>query len=147
MKAQKRERAGNKLRDSNSQAKVLLDFKKEQAGQSIGKVQAQHQRQILNEHSELKVQKQQLGKIKPQLFQFPDLKLQSGEILRVKELKLPFGTPQPVNLALSAAEKIHIVGRNGSGKIHFTETDGPTKAATSGSNLFGTKLFLSGSKF
>jgi len=116
MKAQKRERAGNKLRDSNSQAKVLLDFKKEQAGQSIGKVQAQHQRQISNEQSELKVQKQQLEKIKPQLFQFPDLKPQSGEILRVKELKLPFGTPQPVNLALSAAEKIHIVGRNGSGK-------------------------------
>lgn len=28
MKAQKRERAGNKLRDSNSQAKILLDFKR-----------------------------------------------------------------------------------------------------------------------
>ncbi|WP_441297510.1 ATP-binding cassette domain-containing protein [Acinetobacter sp. YH12248] len=54
--------------------------------------------------------------MKPQLFQFPDFKPQSGEILRVKELKLPFGTPQPVNLALSAAEKIHIVGRNGIGK-------------------------------
>ncbi|MBO3660254.1 ATP-binding cassette domain-containing protein [Acinetobacter variabilis] len=116
MKAQKRERAGNKLRDSNSQAKVLLDFKKEQAGQSIGKVQAQHQRQISNEQSELKFQKQQLEKIKPQLFQFPDLKPQSGEILRVKELKLPFGTPQPVNLALNAREKIHIAGRNGIGK-------------------------------
>ena len=72
---------------------MLLDFKKEQAGQSIGKVQAQHQRQISNEQSELKVQKQQLEKIKPQLFQFPDLKLQSGEILRVKHLKLLFGTP------------------------------------------------------
>lgn len=28
MKAQKRERAGNKLRESNSQAKILLDFKR-----------------------------------------------------------------------------------------------------------------------
>lgn len=34
MKAQKRERAGNKLRDSNSQAKILLDFKKNRLGKA-----------------------------------------------------------------------------------------------------------------
>ncbi len=54
MKAQKRERAGNKLRDSNSQAKILLDFKKEQAGQSLGAIQSQHHRQIEQSQQDLK---------------------------------------------------------------------------------------------
>ena len=35
MKAQKRERAGNKLRESNSQAKILLDFKKEKQAKAL----------------------------------------------------------------------------------------------------------------
>lgn len=35
MKAQKRERAGNKLRESNSQAKILLDFKKNRLDKAL----------------------------------------------------------------------------------------------------------------
>ncbi len=57
MKAQKRERAGNKLSDSNSQAKILLDFKKEQAGQSLGAIHSQHQRQIDQSQQDLKSKK------------------------------------------------------------------------------------------
>lgn len=45
MKAQKRERAGNKLRDSNSQAKILLDFKRTGWAKPRA-IHSQHQRQI-----------------------------------------------------------------------------------------------------
>lgn len=116
MKAQKRERAGNKLRESNSQAKILLDFKKEQAGQSIAAIQSQHQRQISNSQNELKDKKLRLETVKSQQFVFPTFQKKSGEILRVKGLKLKYGTQQPIDLAVHAAEKIHITGQNGIGK-------------------------------
>jgi ATPase subunit of ABC transporter with duplicated ATPase domains len=79
MKAQKRERAGNKLRESNSQAKILLDFKKEQAGQSIATIQSQHQRQISNSQNELKDKKLRLETVKSQQFVFPTFQKKSGE--------------------------------------------------------------------
>lgn len=116
MKAQKRERAGNKLRESNSQAKILLDFKKEQAGQSIAAIQSQHQRQISNSQNDLKDKKMRLETVKPQQFVFPTFQKKSGEILRVKGLKLKYGTQQPIDLAVHAAPKIHITGQNGIGK-------------------------------
>lgn len=116
MKAQKRERAGNKLRESNSQAKILLDFKKEQAGQSIAAIQSQHQRQISNSQNELKDKKLRLETVKSQQFVFPTFQKKSGEILRVKRLKLKYGTQQPIDLAVHTAQKIHITGQNGIGK-------------------------------
>ena len=117
MKAQKRERAGNKLRDSNSQAKILLDFKKEQAGQSLGAIQSQHHRQIEQSQQDLKNKKSLLETVKPQQFIFPSFQKRSGEILRVHDLKLHYGTQQPINFALKASQKTHLVGgRNGVGK-------------------------------
>ncbi|WP_447507454.1 ATP-binding cassette domain-containing protein [Acinetobacter lactucae] len=116
MKAQKRERAGNKLRESNSQAKILLDFKKEQASQSIAAIQTQHQRQISNSQNDLKDKKMLLESVKPQQFVFPTFQKKSGEILRIKKLKLKHGTQRPIDLAVQAAQKIHITGQNGIGK-------------------------------
>lgn len=116
MKAQKRELAGNKLRDSNSQAKILLDFKKEQAGQSLGAIHSQHQRQIDQSQQDLKNKKVLLETVKPQQFAFPSFQKRSGEILRVHNLKLKYGTQQPINFALKASQKLHLVGRNGIGK-------------------------------
>jgi len=116
MKAQKRERAGNKLRESNSQAKILLDFKKEQAGQSIAAIQSQQQRQISNSQNDLKDKKMRLETVKPQQFVFPSFHKKSGEILRIKKLKLKYGTQTPIDLAVKAGQKIHITGQNGSGK-------------------------------
>ncbi|MFI7825984.1 ABC transporter ATP-binding protein, partial [Acinetobacter baumannii] len=111
MKAQKRERAGNKLRDSNSQAKILLDFKKEQAGQSLGAIHSQHQRQIDQSQQDLKSKKVLLETVKPQQFIFPSFNKRTGEILRIENLKLNYGTQQPIHLALRACQKIHLVGR------------------------------------
>lgn len=116
MKAQKRERADNKLRESNSQAKILLDFKKEQAGQSIATIQSQHQRQISNSQNDLKDKKLLLETVKPQQFFFPSFHKKSGEILRIKKLKLKHGTQNPIDLAVQAVQKIHIKGQNGIGK-------------------------------
>ncbi|WP_396233473.1 ATP-binding cassette domain-containing protein [Acinetobacter baumannii] len=143
MKAQKRERAGNKLRDSNSQAKILLDFKKEQAGQSLGAIHSQHQRQIDQSQQDLKSKKVLLETVKPQQFIFPSFHKRTGEILRIDNLKLNYGTQQPIHFALKTCQKIHLVGRNGIGKSTLLkQIDQSAVTATDEIKLFVNCFYL-----
>lgn len=116
MKAQKRQRKGNQLRDSNSQAKILLDFNKEQASQSLGKLKNQQMRQHEDSQAQLSEKKSRLEKIKPQKFDFQFKTTKHGEILRINDLKLPYASQQKIKLSLQAGEKIHLKGANGIGK-------------------------------
>ncbi|KAA8735403.1 ABC-F family ATP-binding cassette domain-containing protein [Acinetobacter qingfengensis] len=116
MKAQKRQRKGIQLRDSNSQAKILLDFKKEQAGQSFGKLRTQHLRQIDESQSRLQDKQTTLEKIKPQKFEFQLHSTRQGEILRINDLTLPYASTQKINFSMRAGEKIQLKGINGIGK-------------------------------
>jgi ATPase subunit of ABC transporter with duplicated ATPase domains len=116
MKAQKRQRKGSQLRDSNSQAKILLDFKKEQAHQSFGKLRTQQLRQIDQSHRDLHDKQITLEKIKPQKFDFQLRNTRHGEILRINDLILPYAATQKIKLSLRAGEKIQLKGANGVGK-------------------------------
>lgn len=82
MKTQKRQRAGNKLRDTNSQAKILLDFKKEQAGQSLSSLQQQQSRQLNEATKTLKDKKVQLETIQSTTISFLATVIKNGEILK-----------------------------------------------------------------
>jgi hypothetical protein len=88
MKAQKRQKSGQKLRSSGSQAKILLDFKKERASQTLSGVAQQQLRQKEQAQDELKNKQQQLEQIKSQKFDFHFQPKQTGEILRLKEVVL-----------------------------------------------------------
>lgn len=116
MKAQKRQRKGTQLRDSNSQAKILLDFKKEQAGQSFGKLRTQQLRQIDQSQRDLQDKQITLEKIKPQKFDFQLTSNRHGEILRINHLILPYASTQKIKLSLRAGEKLQLKGANGIGK-------------------------------
>lgn len=119
MKAQKRERSGKQLRASNSQAAILLDFKKEQAGQSLSAVQKQLQKQMEDKQAQLRSSQLQLERIKQQLFYFQHHAVKTGEILRIRQLQLPYGAAKELHFALNVGEKIHLQGHNGSGKSTF----------------------------
>ena len=119
MKAQKREQQGRVLRKSSTQAKVLLDFKKEQAGQSLASVQTQQQKQLEEKRSQLIQSQQQLEHVKEQQFVFQHHAEKTGEILRVKHFHRKTSQHQPFDLALQAGEKIHLKGKNGIGKSTF----------------------------
>ncbi|MEN8991551.1 ATP-binding cassette domain-containing protein [Avibacterium paragallinarum] len=119
MKAQKREQQGRVLRKSSTQAKVLLDFKKEQAGQSLASVQTQQQKQLEEKRSQLIQSQQQLEHVKKQQFVFQHHAEKTGEILRVKHFHRKTSQHQPFDLALQAGEKIHLKGKNGIGKSTF----------------------------
>lgn len=116
MKAQKRQRKGAQLRDSNSQAKILLDFKKEQAGQSFGKLRTQQLRQMDDSQHDLQDKQSKLEKIKPQRFEFQLHNTRKGEILRINDLRLPYASTQKIKFSLRAGEKIQLKGANGIGK-------------------------------
>ena len=116
MKAQKRQKMGQKLRDSGSQAKILLDFKKERASQTQARMAQQQLRQKQQAQQELKNKQQQLEQIKSQRFIFNFPQKQTGEILRLKDVVLPYFSAAPISLALRSGEKIQLRGRNGSGK-------------------------------
>lgn len=55
-------------------------------------------------------------KIKPQKFEFQFKTSKQGEILRIYDLQLPFGSTQKINFFLNAGNKIHLKGENGIGK-------------------------------
>lgn len=131
MKAQKRERSGKQLRASNSQAPILLDFKKEQAGQSLSSVQKQQQKQMQEKQTELCGSQMQLEHLKQQQFYFQHQAVKTGEILRINNLQLPYGTAQPISFAINAGEKIHLQGHNGTGKstlLKLLQETGSTKS-------------------
>lgn len=129
MKSQKRQSKGTQLRDSNSQAKVLLDFKKDQAGQSLGKLRAQQLRQMSQSKYDLQHKQDHLEKVKPQKFEFQIFGSQIGEILRINDLILSCGSNQKINFLLEMGDKVQLKGANGAGKstllkmINDHETD------------------------
>lgn len=116
MKAQKRERSGKQLRASNSQAPILLDFKKEQAGQSLASVQKQQQKQMDDKQAQFRNCQMQLEHLKQQQFHFQHHAVKTGEIIRIHQLSLPHGTSEEINFAMSAGSKVNLQGANGSGK-------------------------------
>lgn len=116
-KAATRLQAGQKIRKSGSQAKVLLDFNKEQAQHSASGAAKQFTRQLQHVQDNLEQQQQQLDKTKAQRFELGfHSTAQHGEILRLKQLQLTEVATQPIHFALNAGEKLHLSGQNGIGK-------------------------------
>ncbi len=121
-KAQKRQQAGDKLRQRHSQAKILLDFKQNKAGQSLNRVAKQQERQLDMKQDQLAQHQQQLEHVKPQRFELWNNVMQSGEILRVDQFPLPNAQHPAVIFALHAGEKLRIKGQNGTGKSYLLHT-------------------------
>lgn len=122
MKAQKRKKTGEKLRTSGSQAPILLDAKKEQSEQSLSHLRKQQSKQLADAKDELQQKQTQLEHLKSQSFEFTQTTGKSGEILRCQQLQLTYAKTQPIDLALSAGEKLHLSGANGTGKSTLLKT-------------------------
>ncbi|TCM59281.1 ATPase subunit of ABC transporter with duplicated ATPase domains [Acinetobacter calcoaceticus] len=116
-KAASRQQTGEKIRKSGSQAKILLDFKKEQAQHSSAGLATQFHKQLQSATASLAEHQQQLDKTKAQRFELGFARsAHQGEILRLTRLTLPHIATQSIDFALSVGEKLHLVGANGIGK-------------------------------
>jgi ATPase subunit of ABC transporter with duplicated ATPase domains len=115
-KAQKRASQGNKLRSSGSQAKVLLDGKKNKAEASASSKSTQTKTLISNIHDKqaaLLIQKEHTKRL---LLSMPHEKAKKVQQLYIEDIVLPYGSSQSLNINVINNEKIHLVGDNGSGK-------------------------------
>ena len=121
-KSQKRQQTGKKLRASGSQAPILLDMKKDRAGQSLGRLSNQQQRQIEADKHHLSQNQQKLETVTSQKFEFELTSFKTGEILRLKDIILAYGSQTAIDLFIRAGNKIHLQGVNGSGKSTLLKT-------------------------
>lgn len=117
LKMQKRSEQAKKRRQSGSQPKMVLNAKRSQAEASLSSLQKQQNRQKDDLKSELTSNQIEYEIVQPQQFEFSNAcAILSGEILRLHDVVLAYGTTIPIRFALDATQKIHLQGKNGSGK-------------------------------
>ena len=115
-KAQKRASQGNKLRRSGSQAKVLLDGKKNKAQGTASSKATKTQAIVLNIDGKQKELLKQQEQLRPLSLSMHHEKSKKGQQLYVEGVLLPFGCQERINLKVMNSEKYHLIGDNGSGK-------------------------------
>ncbi|MDW6093960.1 ATP-binding cassette domain-containing protein [Vibrio rhizosphaerae] len=121
-KAEQRAAQGNKLRQTGSHGKSLLDAKKDKAtasGSSRSKNEQLRQAHLQNKTQLLKVRKEQL---KGQKLYLEDSQSHAGKVVSMLDGVLSFGRTQPISFQVCANEKIHLTGNNGSGKSTLLKT-------------------------
>lgn len=121
MKAEKRQHSGKKLRDG-SQHKMFLDMKMNSAQKTLNHVKKQQTKQSEELHVSIEENKSKLEIIKPQMFEFASSSIKKGEILRLKQIQLIYGSSTPISFSLHAGQKIHLNAANGTGKSTLLKT-------------------------
>lgn len=115
-RAQQRAKQGRRLRDSGSQSKLLLDMRKQGAGDHLGRLGRVQQRQSQQLGEELHQARLKLEQLSPQQLTLEAEALRARTVLRVVGLHLPHGIDRPIDWVIKQGEKWHLAGANGSGK-------------------------------
>ena len=121
-KAERRASQSNTLRRSASQAKTLLDFKKDKASSNASNrtksTQLRQNYLIKKAHS----LKEKYEHITNQTISLGEHNTQTHLVISLLNAVLPFGCKKPQTLQIYANEKVHIRGPNGSGKTTLLKT-------------------------
>ncbi|MEZ8739038.1 ATP-binding cassette domain-containing protein [Photobacterium swingsii] len=116
-KAQQREAHGNKLRNTGSQPKILLDAMKDKAGQSRSAAVTNQQNQQERNLDKLQALKKQREQLKPQtLYLQQSSVVKKRSLLNIEKCRLKYGRGNPLSFTLSHAERCYLQGDNGCGK-------------------------------
>jgi len=115
-KAQKRASQGKKLRHDGSQAKVLLDGKKNKAEGAASSKAIQTKALMLNIDSKHAGQMKLKEQIKPLTLSMHHEKNKKAQQLYIEDIVLPFGSKKTITFKVISNEKFHLMGENGSGK-------------------------------
>ncbi|MCF6436943.1 ATP-binding cassette domain-containing protein [Pseudoalteromonas sp. MMG022] len=142
-KAQKRAAQGNKLRASNSQAKVLLNSKRDNATANASsnlKNQQQRQKKLQDKHAQLRLKQQQHQTQQLYLGNISKTDTNKRSLVSAQQLTLPFGQQKALNFTIYQQQKWHIQGANGSGKSTLLKVLLDQRAPKSGSVIINTTL-------
>lgn len=116
-KAQQRAAQGKAIRKQGSQAKVLLDKKRDKAtaaSKARKTIHVNRQQHLAQSYELLKAKQSEEHHLKLTPLNTPYL--HNNVILKLLSAKLPFGVPHLINLIIKGNEKWHLRGENGSGK-------------------------------
>lgn len=143
MKRARRERQGEKLRHSGSQATILLDGKKERAEGRMANV-AQRSARVI---AQLSAERQETGARRQiqdsQTLKMPPAPVPGRLMIHAHGLRLPWGNAQPLSFDIYGGEHWHIAGRNGCGKSTLLRVLTRELAAASGHfSLHGNVCYL-----
>ncbi|TLM79355.1 ABC-F family ATP-binding cassette domain-containing protein [Microbulbifer harenosus] len=140
-RAAQRQRQGEN--DRGSQSKLLLDAKKNRAGNSLGKLKQQHFHRQAHLQQKLANDKSQLEQHRVQHLAVTSSGLRGGIRLHLENLRLPFGSQEPISLTLHSGARWHISGVNGSGKSTLLKViSGEIRPQSGECHVHGTYLYL-----
>ncbi|WP_444892239.1 ABC-F family ATP-binding cassette domain-containing protein [Microbulbifer sp. TRSA001] len=137
-----RKNQGKKLK--GSQCKSLLDAKKDRAGQSLGKLTRNLDRQYHKLKLDLESCQKDYKSHKLPNMQLSKTGLTGGIRLYVEDLKLPYGIQSdPISLTMHSGDRWHICGANGSGKTTLLKIiAGRVKPRSGLCKTFGSCFYL-----
>lgn len=115
-RADQRASQGRALRASGSQSRLLLDMRKEHAGDHLGRLSRNRQRQQQQLNERLEQARQRLEPLRTQHIALQEDAQARPIVLRTVALSLPYGAKHTVDLLIRRGEKWHLAGANGSGK-------------------------------
>lgn len=116
-KAQQRAKQGKQTARSGSQAKVLLNSKKQDAERASGIRESNQSRQLTQLQGHLGQLNKQHEVLKPQSFSLGKVEKRVSRILDIVGVHLPYvDREDSLTFSINFGEKIHLSGANGSGK-------------------------------
>ncbi|MBQ4852800.1 ATP-binding cassette domain-containing protein [Pseudoalteromonas sp. MMG012] len=141
-KAQQRAAQGNALRKQGSQAKVLLDAKKDHASANTKrqKITAMQQHAKLTHKANLLLAKQ-TNTVLTHFALKSHVTRKRKTLIRALQLQLPYGTQSTVDLVVREGEKWHISANNGAGKSTLLNVLQQKIPATSGTLQLNSTTF------
>ena len=114
---QKRVARGEREGREGNQSKLLLDARKEKSQDSQGKLRLRAQEAQQARQQKVVAASARCAPEAERLLLAPDSAVPNGKlILELRDLVLPYGQAQPLNLVLSGPRRLAVTGNNGSGK-------------------------------
>ena len=141
-RAAQRQKQG--ARSRGSQSKLLLDAKKERAGQSLGKLKQQFAQQQQRLQRRLGEEQSVLEQQRTQQLALTRSGLRGGPRLHLENLRLPYGRQrEPISLTLHSGARWHITGANGCGKSTLLKViSGELQPVSGECRVYGSCLYL-----
>lgn len=142
-KHEQRQAAGNRLRRSGSQSKLILDAMKERSMQSAGKMSTKHENMLENAQDKLQQAKEKIIYDRQIAISIPLTHVPQGKVLlAIEDLCFSFASTNiftNFNLNMTGPERLALVGKNGSGKTTLIKLILGMLLPNQGSIYLGTK--------
>lgn len=122
--------------------RLLIGTRQGQAEQSLGRLRNAHERRVEASRAHRDRAVTRVEQRARHRIDIPAPTERRGIAVHLQDLVLPFGHPQPLSLVLRMGQRMHVVGRNGSGKSSLLDVLAGRAAPRAGTVRVGARLLL-----